>query len=158
MKEIREFCEFQHSRFSLVRFHDFFANFLSQKITLIFHCIFFSRIWANYSSRSFSRFLRFLGYFLTSEKIRELISLLNFVAIEFFSRFLANFSTLVFISFVRFCDFFPKFPQPKNNSHFSLHFFFTNFGELFIPFVFTIFCILAFIPFVFTIFCEPNLT
>ena len=42
MKEIREFCEFEHSRFSLVRFHDFFANFLSQKITLIFHSVFFS--------------------------------------------------------------------------------------------------------------------
>ena len=27
---------------NLVRFHDFFANFLSQKITLIFHSVFFS--------------------------------------------------------------------------------------------------------------------
>ena len=105
--------------FKVLNFECYFPHLLINEKSLIYSQI---------SETRFSRFLRFLGYFLTSEKIRELISLLNFVAIEFFSRFLANFSTLVFISFV-FAIFFRNFHSQKI-THFSLHVFFHEFWRI----------------------------
>ena len=128
MKEIREFCEFQHSRFSLVRFHDFFANFLSQKITLIFHSVFFS----NFGESLHSCFhpVRFHDFFLEFwQIIAFLLSSRSFS--RFFSRILANHCILAFIPFV-FTIFFSNFGKSLHSCFHPVRFhdFFLEFWQI----------------------------